>query len=295
MARALGSGTISFGLVSIPIRLYPAVISERVSFHLLHAKCGNRINYQAFCPVCDKIVDRNELVKGYEFAKDQYVRVTDDELEALEGEASKAIEIAEFVPLSSVDPVYLDKAYYVGPDKGGSKSYQLLVQALAKAKRVALARFILHGKESLVLVRPVQQRLMLHTMYFHDEIKDVGEVGKGESTKIKDGELNLALRLVDELSHEEFQPKKYEDEYRRRVLEFVNRRVEGKDVTIAPVRAERGKVIDLMEALRRSLGRGGGDDGTVKRRAGRKNLAQRPERAAVASRKPGKKLRAAKR
>ena len=127
-ARSLGSGIISFGLVSIPIRLYLAAVSERVSFHLLHAKCGSRIKYQNVCPVCDKVVDRSELVKGYEFARDQYVRLTDDELEALEGEASKEIEIAEFVPLSSIDPVYLDQAYYLGPDKGGSKALPAAVR-----------------------------------------------------------------------------------------------------------------------------------------------------------------------
>ena len=177
-ARSLVSGTISFGLVAIPIRLYPAVVSERVSFHLLHAKCGSRIKYQTYCPVCDQVVDREDLVKGYEFGKEQYIRVTEDELEALEGEASKDIDIAEFVPLASVDPIFLDKAYFLGPDKGGAKPYQLLARALEKAEQVGVARFIIRGKESVVLIRPFQRGLILHTMYFHDEIRDVGEIDR---------------------------------------------------------------------------------------------------------------------
>ena len=199
-ARSLVSGTISFGLVAIPIRLYPAVVSERVSFHLLHAKCGSRIKYQTYCPVCDQVVDREDLVKGYEFGKEQYIRVTEDELEALEGEASKDIDIAEFVPLASVDPIFLDKAYFLGPDKGGAKPYQLLARALEKAEQVGVARFIIRGKESVVLIRPFQRGLILHTMYFHDEIRDVGEIERGESVKIKESEVQLALRLIAELA-----------------------------------------------------------------------------------------------
>jgi DNA end-binding protein Ku len=163
-ARSLGSGTISFGLVAIPIRLNPAAVSERVFFHLLHAKCGSRIKYQTYCPACDQVVDRSDLVKAYEVGKNRYIRITEDELEALEGEASKDIDIAEFVPLASVDPVYMDKAYVLGPDKGGAKPYQLLARALEKAEQVAIARFVLRGKESLVLIRPFQRGLILHTM-----------------------------------------------------------------------------------------------------------------------------------
>jgi len=211
-ARSLVSGTISFGLVAIPIRLYPAVVSERVSFHLLHAKCGSRIKYQTYCPVCDQVVDREDLVKGYEFGKEQYIRVTEDELEALEGEASKDIDIVEFVPLASVDPIFLDKAYFLGPDKGGAKPYQLLARALEKAEEVAVARFILRGKESVVLIRPFQRGLILHTMYFHDEIRDVGEIDRGESVKIKESEVQLALRLIAELASKNFDPEKYDDE-----------------------------------------------------------------------------------
>ena len=190
--HSIGSGTISFGLVSIPVKLYSAASSQSVSFNLLHAKCGNRIRQQRFCPVCNEVVERDALVKGYEFAKDQYVKINDEELKALEGEASKAIEIAEFVPLSKVDPIYFEKTYYLGPDKGGEKPYRLLADAMAQAGRVALAKFVMRGKENLVLVRSAQKGLMLHTMYFADEVRDFADIEKGESAKISGAETTLA-------------------------------------------------------------------------------------------------------
>ena len=226
--HSIGSGTISFGLVSIPVRLYSAASSQSVSFNLLHARCGNRIRQQRFCPVCNEVVERDDLVKGYEFAKDQYVKIQDEELKALEDEASNAIEIAEFVPLSQVDPVYFEKSYYLGPDKGGEKPYRLLSDAMAQAGKVALAKFVMRGKENLVLVRSAQNGLMLHAMYFADEVRNFGEIGKGESAKVTDAETNLALRLIEELSSEQFSPEKYEDEYRDRVLELINSKAEGK-------------------------------------------------------------------
>jgi DNA end-binding protein Ku len=253
--RSLGSGTISFGLVSIPVKLYPAASSQSISFNLLHAKCGNRIRQQRFCPVCNEVVERDGLVKGYEFAKDQYVRVSDEELEALEGEASKAIEISEFVPLVKVDPVYFEKSYYLGPDKGGEKAYRLLADAMIQAGKVALAKFVLRGRENLVLVRAAQNGLMLHTMYFADEVRNFDEISKGESAKISGAETNLALRLIDELSNEEFNPEQYEDEYRQRVLDLINTKAEGKEITIAEPQVQRAQVIDLMEALKESLGK----------------------------------------
>src|SRR5439155_593609 len=148
-AHSVGSGTISFGLVSIPVKLYTAAAPQSVSFNLLHAKCGSRIKLQNFCPVCNEVVDRAALVRGYEFAKDQYVRVADEELKSLEGEASKVIDIAEFVPLTSVDPIYFEKTYYLGPDKGGEKAYRLLADAMGSHGRIALAKFVMRGKESL--------------------------------------------------------------------------------------------------------------------------------------------------
>jgi DNA end-binding protein Ku len=251
--HSLGSGTISFGLVSIPVKLYTAASSGNVSFNLLHAKCGSRIRQQTFCPVCNEVVDRASLVRGYEFAKDQYVRVSDEELKALEGEASKTIDIVEFVPLESVDPIFFEKTYYLGPDKGGDKAYRLLAEAMEKQGRVALAQFVMRGKESLVLIRPAQNGLMLHTMYFADEVRDFGEVDRGQSAKIRPGELELATQLIDGLSNDEFQPQRFQDEYRGRVLELINQKVEGKEVTVSAPEAPRAQVIDLMDALKESL------------------------------------------
>jgi len=273
---------MSFGLVSIPIKLYTTASSGGVSFNLLHAKCGNRIKQQTFCPVCNEVVDRTGLVKGYEFTKEQYVRFTDEELKTLEGEASKIIDIAEFVPLPTVDPIYFEKTYYLGPDKGGEKAYRLLADAMAKTDRVALAKFVMRGKESLVLIRPAQQGLMLHTMYFADEVRDFGEVDKGQSAKIKEGELELALRLINELSNEEFKPEQYQDDYRLRVLDMVNLKVEGKEVTAVGPQVQRAQVIDLMEALKESL---------AKRVPQEKKPAVKAKRAEAA---PEKKAQAAK-
>jgi DNA end-binding protein Ku len=253
--RSLSTGTISFGLVSIPVRLYTAASSESPSFNLLHAKCGSRIRQQRVCPVCNEVVERDQLVRGFEFAKDQYVRLTDEELKALEGEASRAIEISEFVPLSTVDPVYFEKTYYLGPDKGGEKPYRLLAEAMGQAGKVALAKFVMRGRENLVLLRSAQNGLMLHAMYFADEVRDFGEIDKGESAKISGAETNLAVRLIDELSTDQFKPEQYEDEYRHRVLDLVQQKAEGKEITVAEPAQPRAQVIDLMAALKESLGR----------------------------------------
>jgi len=239
--------------VSIPVKLYVATSSQAPSFHLLHAKCGNRIRQQRVCSVDNEVVERDQLVKGYEFAKDQYVRVTDDELKALEGEASEAIEISEFVPLSKVDPIYFERSYYLGPDKGGEKAYRLLTDTMTQVGKVALAKFVMRGKENLVIVRAAQKGLMMHTMYFANEVRSFDEIPKGESAKITGAETSLAIRLIDELSNDEFEPEKYHDEYSERVLNLVNEKAEGKEITLAQPVAQRGQVIDLMAALKESL------------------------------------------
>ena len=269
--HAIGSGTISFGLVSIPVKMYTAASAAGVSFNLLHATCGSRIKQQTFCPTCNETVERTALVKGHEFSKDRYVRVTDDELKRLEGEASKTIDIAEFVPLEKVDPVYFEKAYYLGPDKGGEKAYRLLTDAMAKSGRVAVATFVMRGKESLVLIRPSSDGLMLHTMFFSDEVRSFGEIDKGAGAKIRDGEMDLAQQLIDGLSNDDFKPETYEDTYRMRVLQLIESKVEGKEITVAEPAEARAQVIDLMEALKESLAKRVPD--------GKKPPAKAPRRA----------------
>jgi DNA end-binding protein Ku len=284
--HAIGSGTISFGLVSIPVKMYTAASSMNVSFNQLHAKCGSRIRQQTFCPQCNETVERGALVKGYEVSKDQYVRVGDEELKALEGEASKTIDIAEFVPFEKVDPVYFEKAYYLGPDKGGEKAYRLLTDAMAKSGRVALATFVMRGKESLVLIRPSHDGLMLHTMFFSDEVRSFGEIDKGMGAKIREGEMDLAQQLIDGLSNDDFKPENYADSYRVRVLQLIEQKVEGKEVTVAAPIAERAQVIDLMDALKESLAK--------RVPAERKPAAKAPRRTEPVAEAPRAAKRAAK-
>jgi DNA end-binding protein Ku len=277
-AHSIGSGTLSFGLVSIPVKMFTAASSNSVSFNQLHAKCGSRIRQQQICPVCNEVLERSSLVKAYEFAKDQYVRFTDEELKGLEGPASQSIDIAEFVPLDQVDPIYFEKTYFLGPDKGGDKAYRLLCDAMVKTGRVALAKFVMRGKENLVLIRPSQEGLMLHTMYFSDEVRDFGEIEKGKSAAVGDRELQLALLLIEELSGPKFQPERYHDEYRDRVLAVAEQKVEGKEITAPGPQVQKTEVIDLMDALKRSLEDRAAADG--------KSEAKKPvkaKRAAAAS------------
>lgn len=274
--HSIGSGTISFGLVAIPIKLYPATSPQSVSFNLLHARCGSRVRQQMFCPVDNEVVERSQLVRGHEVARDQYVRVTDDELKAMEGEASKTIDIAEFVPLAKVDPIYFERTYYLGADKGGEKPYHLLAEAMARAGQAALAKFIMRGKETLVLIRAVDGRLVLHTMYFADEVRSAAEIARGDGGKVRDNEMDLALQLIRGLASEEFKPEQYRDEYRERVTEMIRRKVEGQEVTTPPPAEPRAQVIDLMDALQKSLARA----------PGRREVAAKAAKAPAAEKKP---------
>ena len=296
--HSTGSANISFGLVSIPIRMYTAASAGGVSFNQLHPKCGGRVRQQLICPTCNEVVERTSLSKGYEFAKDQYVQFTEEELKALEGEASRMIDIAEFVPLSQVDPIYFEKTYYLGPDKGGEKAYRLLSDTMAKAGRVALAKYVMRGKENLVLIRAAQGGLMLHTMYFADEIRDFTEVDKGEDAKVKPGEMELAERLIKELAVDKFKPEQYSDEYRGRVLGAVEQKVEGKEVTTLAPQAQRAQVIDLMDALKQSLGKRGSSSSSSSDGASSKKGALEKKPAARARGKaeaPAKKASGSKR
>ena len=254
-ARALGSGTIALGLVSIPVRVYPASVSRRVSFHMLHAKCGSRVHTQWFCPVCHRVVERDELVRGYEVSKGRFVRMSEAELEALVGPRSREIELTEFIPLESVDPVYLNEAYFLGPDRGGARPYRLLETVLGETQRAGIGHFMLRGKASLVLIRAAARGvLMLHTMYYADEIREAPDV---EGGAVKASEHKLARRLIDELAGSRYEPSRHHDEFRDRVLKAIRRKAAGKAHPVAEPAAPRGKVIDLMDALQQSLERGG--------------------------------------
>jgi DNA end-binding protein Ku len=252
-ARAIATGTISFGLVSIPIKVYSASQPQAtVSFHLLHKKDGSRLKQQYLCAKDGEKVDREDMVKGYEFAKGQYVIFTPEELEALEERATQAIEITEFVPADKVDPVYFDKPYYLGPDKGGDRPYRLLAEAMTQTGRSALAKYAARGKQYLVLVRAANGGLVMQQLHYADEVKAFTEIPVGEAT-VKPAELQLAVQLVEQAATDEFHPEKYEDEYQKRLQDIIQKKIEGQEVSLAPVEEPKAQIIDLMEALKASL------------------------------------------
>jgi DNA end-binding protein Ku len=249
--RALLTGNLAVGLVNVPIRLYTATRSEGIAFHLLHERCGSRIQYQSYCPVCNVVVAREELVRGFEFAKDEYVRLTDEELKAFESQDGRVIDVQEFVPLDKVDPVYFDRTYYLGPGKGGERGYQLLRHAMAKTSRVAVAKYTMRGKQHLVLLRPVGEGFHLHTLYYADEVANFTEVERPD-VKVKPGELELAVRLIEDLAQTEFRPEQYADEYRERVRAAVERKRTGGTIEAKEPRAP-SPTADLEATLKKSL------------------------------------------
>jgi DNA end-binding protein Ku len=254
-ARSIASLTISFGLVAIPVKLYSATVStERISFNLLRQKDGSRVKQQYVAVNDGKPVERAEMVKGYEFAKDQYVMFSPEELKALEDTTTHAIDIGQFVPLDSVDPLYFDGTYYLAPDKGGAKPYTLLATALRKAEQCAVGRWISRGKEHIVIIRALQDGLVMHQLHFKAEVRDLKDLGI-EAAPVSEPELKLARQLIDQLGAKRFDPNEFADEHRARVEAAIQRKVDGKEVSLAegPVSAKGGNVIDLMEALRASI------------------------------------------
>ena len=275
-ARAIGSGTVSFGLVTIPVKLYSSNQAQAsISFNLLHKDCGSRLKQQYLCAKDGTVVERDQIVKGYEFAKNQYVMFSDDELKRLEEQASEAIEITEFVPIAQIDPVFYDRAYYLGPDKGADKAYRLLSEAMRKTGRCALAKYAARGKQYLVLLRPMDDGLVMQQLRYADEVKPFGEVPIGEAT-LKDAELKLAIQLIEQGATDEFHPEQYEDEVKKRTQELIDRKVAGEEVTAAPAEAPRAQVIDLMEALKASLA---SRDKAPARSAGKAAAAPAPKKA----------------
>jgi DNA end-binding protein Ku len=255
-ARAIGTANISFGLVSIPVKLFSASnASAGISFNMLHGKCGSRVKQQYICPKEDNlVVPREDLRKGYEFAKDQYVLFTNEELKALEEESTQTVDVTEFVPVSEIDPVFFDRPYYLGPDKGGSKAYWLMNEALRTTGRVALAKYAARGKQYLVMLRPVEGGLVMQQLLYADEVRPISEIGL-DKEKVQDAELKLATMLIEQRAVDKFRPEEYEDEVKKRIQEQLKKKIEtGEEISSAPAPAK-GEVIDLMEALRRSLGK----------------------------------------
>jgi DNA end-binding protein Ku len=269
-ARSIGSATISFGLVSVPVKLYSSSeSSSSISFNWIHKDCGSRLKQQYICAREGTAVEKDAMVKGYEFAKDQYVLFTNEELKTLEAKGDGAIGIEEFVPADQVDKSYLDKVYYLGPDKGGDKAYRLLSTAMRQTGLSALGRYAARGKQHLVLLSPLGEGLMMEQLRYAHEIRPFTEVPLG-SGEVKPAEVELAVQFIGQVASETFQPEKYKDEVRERVLGLIERKVAGEDITAAPAEEPQAQIIDLMAALRASIAKAEGEKTPVARKAAKR-------------------------
>jgi DNA end-binding protein Ku len=252
-ARSFASGTISFGLVTIPVKLYSTGESSvGIQLNMLHKKCGSRLKQQYICPTDNEVVGREDMVKGYEYAKGQYVLFTEEELKALTPEATNSIEIAEFVPLEQVDPIYFEKSTYLGPDRGGDRPYRLLSEAMRQTGRAALARYRARGKDYLVLLRPFEEGLILQQLRYADEIRPFSEIPVAPAD-VKEPELRLAMQLIEQIASDKFQPDQYEDTVRQSTRDLIEQKVQGQEITAPAPEAPKAQIIDLMEALKASL------------------------------------------
>jgi DNA end-binding protein Ku len=255
MPRSIWSGAISFGLVNVPVKLYSAVSRKTVRFNQLNEKTGNRIQQKRVDPETGDEVPFEQIVKGFELTKDRYVIITPDELDALDPERSRTIQIEDFVDQEDIDPIYYDHPYYLVPDKGAEKAYGLLLNAMEASGKVAIARVVLRSKEQLVAIRPAGDLLMMETMIFHDEVvphDDIDDLPDSKSLKVSDREVKMAQQLIDSLSSE-FEPSKYRDEYRDKVLDLIERKAQGEEIAVQPEAPAPAKVPDLMAALEASL------------------------------------------
>ena len=275
---------MSFGLVAIPVKLYTATQSgNAISFNLLHKSDGSRLKQQYICQKEGVVVERDEMVKGYEFAKDQYVLFSPEEIKALEEVGTHSVEISEFVPIESIDPVYFDKAYYLGPDKGGAKPYALLARALRQSGRCALGRWAARGKQYIVMIRPVEdlvEGLVMQQLLYAGEVRSLRDVDIPK-TEVKPAELKLAQQLIEQQASDKFDPSAYTDDVRARIEAAVQKKVEGQEITLAETPEAGAQVIDLMEALRASLEK--------KPKAETRKPPKRAEQAEPATRKAAKK------
>ncbi len=286
-ARAIGTSTIAFGLVSLPVKIYSSSESSgKVSFNMIWKERGVRVRQQYIDPADGAVVPKDEIVKGYEFAKDQYVLFTKEELEVVEAPKSDEIEIVSFVPAESVPRLFFNKAYYLGPDKGGARAYRLLGAALKETDRVAIAKHATRGKQYIVMIRPHEQGLLMEQLYYADEIRAFDEVPL-EDGDVNDAELKLAIQLIDQAASEAFDPTQFHDEVREKTLELIQKKIEGEEITAAPAEESKTKIIDLMAALKASLEEGdqtrkpatrsgkkaGAEKSAAKKKSGRKKAA----------------------
>jgi DNA end-binding protein Ku len=253
-ARSIGTATISFGLVSIPTKLYTTnETGSDIHFNMLHDADGARLKQQYICTQCNEIVDREHTVKGYEHAKGQYVVFSADELKALDAVATQAIAIEEFVPAQAVDPLWVEKSYYLGPDKGGERAYKLIHDAMIETGLVGIASYSARGKQYIVSLRPFNDGLIMHQLRYAEEVKPWAEVPLPDLPELKPAELGLAKQIIQQIAHETFAPERYKDDVQARMRDLIAQKVEGQEITMTPD-APAGKVIDLMEALKASLG-----------------------------------------
>jgi len=259
-ARSIASATISFGLVSIPTKLYTTNESAGdIHFNMLHDADGGRLRQQYVCTKCNEIVDRDHTAKGYEHAKGQDVVLSSDELKALDAVATQTIALEEFVPATAVDPLFVEKSYYLGPDKGGERAYKLIRDAMVDTGLVGIASYAARGKQYIVCLRPFHEGLIVHQLRYAQEVKPWTEVPMPDLPELKPAEINLAKQIIQQIQHETWDPKKYKDDVQERMMDLINKKVEGQEITVVP-EAPAGKVIDLMAALKASLGMAGKDD-----------------------------------
>jgi DNA end-binding protein Ku len=247
---SIWKGHLTFGLVSFPVRLFTAARGETISFNQLHKTDNSRVKQMIYCQAEDKPIPRNEIVKGYEYEKDRYVVIDEEDIKRVAPKTAKAMEILEFVKEQDVDPVYLESSYYMGPEEGGEKPYALLFQALRDTKYCGVAKIAMHNREHIVIVRPGSTGMILHTMYYSDEVKKQDEY-RTETNSVDEKQLNLAKMLIDSLASE-FEPQKYHDSYRANLQQMIQAKVEGHRVVETPA-THVAPVIDIMEALRKSL------------------------------------------
>jgi len=256
MPRPFASATISFGLVSIPTKLYSATeSSEKITFNMIHRECGSRVQQQYICPKDERPVDRTELAKGYEFSKGQYVLFTDEELKAIEEKATQSIDITEFLPSDQIDPIYFAKGFYLAPDRGAERAYTLLGRALQQTNRWALAKYAARGKQYLVVLRPAKGGIILQQLYYPNEIRAISELEIGEAN-VKPQELQMAVKLAELGAADEFHPENYRDEAQERIRATIQKKIDGEEITTPEGEKPQAQVIDLMEALRASLAGG---------------------------------------